>query len=163
MIDESKYHFFWHGIFSQWAIYDMFDPIKGIGFSCCEQYMMYNKAMLFNDKKTAGKILSARTPKDQKRLGRSIKPFNDKIWDAVKREVVWRGNFLKFTQNPKLLKELLNTGEKILVEASPYDKIWGIGLSSKEAKLINPDDWPGQNLLGEVLTNLRDELILLNV
>ena len=98
MTDNTNYYFFWHGPLSQWASFKMYDPLKDIEFNCCEQYMMYHKALLFNDKKRAEAILSSNNPKEQKGLGREVTPFHPKVWDAVKMELVWRGNYLKFSQ-----------------------------------------------------------------
>jgi len=151
----TDYEFFWKGSFSQWAKFSMTD-IHGITFNCCEQYMMYKKAMLFGDDVIAAKILTALHPREQKDLGRQVKNFDQGAWDAVKYEVVYMANLYKFTQNPEVRVKLLETGTKTLVEASPYDPIWGIGLDEKAAKKIAPKDWPGQNLLGKVITSVRD-------
>lgn len=114
---------------------------------------MYNKALLFNDLKTAKKILYTTNPSKIKALGREVENFDEKEWDQHKYNIVYQGNKYKFTQNPKLLEILLKTGTKTLVEASPYDKVWGIGLSENDPKARNRESWRGQNLLGEILTN----------
>ena len=88
-------------------------------------------------------------------LGRKVKDFNIDIWEENARKIVTQGCFLKFTQNPKLLEILLDTKDDILVEASPYDKIWGIGLKEKDAINVDPSEWPGKNWLGECLMNVR--------
>ena len=124
-------------------------------FNCNEQYMMYHKALLFQDHLIAKQILESNVPKDIKALGRKVKDFNIDIWEENARKIVTQGSFLKFTQNPKLLEILLDTKDDILVEASPYDKIWGIGLKEKDAINVDPSEWPGKNWLGECLMNVR--------
>lgn len=117
-------------------------------FSCNEQYIMYRKALLFNDPSSAEKILEAETPLKAKKLGRQVANFDDKVWKEHRLEIMTSGLRLKFSQNPKLKEMLLETGDKILAEASPFDKIWGIGYNKHVAVKKDPKDWPGQNLLG---------------
>ncbi len=149
--------FFWDGIFSQW--YPSQIHYNGNIFQTAEHLMMFNKAELFEDFETRNEILKSKTPKEAKKLGRSIKNFNQKVWDECKYRIVERGNILKFTQHQDLFKELFATRSKILVEASPYDKIWGIGLSVEDPKSLDPNQWLGENLLGFILTDVRDTLI----
>jgi ribA/ribD-fused uncharacterized protein len=156
MSNNEKYEFFWSGPFSQW--YSSKFTVNGITFATAEQFMMYSKAMLFNDQEIANKILLATNPKQQKALGRQVKNFNADRWSNVAKEIVYEGNYAKFTQDPKLLVILMATGDKELVEASPFDKIWGIGLDEAKAKVTPVDQWPGSNWLGEVLTELRNDL-----
>ena len=120
--------------------------------------MMWSKAVLMQDLETAGKILATSDPRTIKALGREVKNFNGNLWDNVKEKVVYAGCYAKFNQNEKLNKALMATGDKKICEASPYDRIWGIGLDEEQAKKIDPKDWPGQNLLGKVLTKLREDL-----
>jgi ribA/ribD-fused uncharacterized protein len=163
---NNTYHFFWNGPFSQWyaSKFTSSDNIIGqynystITFNCAEQYMMFKKASLFEDHNTATLILQANDPKTQKALGRKVIGFNAAEWDEHARAIVYHGNFLKFTQNPARLQDLLDTGDKILVEASPYDKIWGIGMGADEAAITPPEQWNGTNWLGEVLTKLKHNL-----
>jgi len=150
------YHFFWRGKLSQWAKSEF--EQDGIVFKCAEQYMMYYKAILMNDTELSLKILKTETPKEQQELGRKIKNFDQNLWDANKTQIVYNGNYLKFTQNPKLLKELFETGNTLLVEASPFDKVWGIGLDEEKASKTSLENWQGQNLLGKILTKLREDL-----
>jgi len=114
---------------------------------------MYWKAICFNDKSIAVQILSATEPRRVKALGRQVKGFRDDRWDEVKYKVVVEGNWYKFTQNPTFKQRLLETGNKIIVEASPYDKIWGIGVAATEDK----SKWRGQNLLGKAIMEVRDK------
>lgn len=152
----NKYVFFWNGIYSQWYQAPM--RIDGVLYNCCEQYMMHQKALFFGDTETAEKIMLTSHPRDQKQLGREVKNFNKDRWDKVNLQIVYKGNYAKFTQNEDLKKQLLETGNKILVEASPYDQIWGIGMGEEENGVDNPINWKGQNLLGWAITLVKQEL-----
>jgi ribA/ribD-fused uncharacterized protein len=132
--------------------------IDGIEYNCCEQYMMHQKALTFGDTKTAELIMEAEHPKDQKALGRQVKNFDKAKWDTVSIGIVYKGNYAKFSQNDELGDELLATGNKILVEASPYDTIWGIGMGEKEPGINDPANWKGLNLLGWSIMLVRKEL-----
>ncbi|KAI4754995.1 hypothetical protein E4T52_13735 [Aureobasidium sp. EXF-3400] len=152
-----------HGIFSQFQKCTFTDPnYPDIKFHGTEQFMMYGKALTFKDSDIgnsdiAAKIIDAKTSKAQKALGRDLKGFSDKIWDTVKLGIVERGNYLKFTQNERFKKVLLETGDRLLVEASKNDKIWGIGYGATDAKRVSRDKW-GQNLLGIALMKVRDKI-----
>jgi len=148
--------FFWGGECSQWYASQI--VYRGINFNCAEQFMMYHKAILMGDDETAQKILDAPHPRQQKRLGREITNFDQKLWDTYKRHIVYTGNYLKFSQNPNLKEYLFDTGDNLIVEASPEDAIWGIGLSEYEASKIDPSEWPGQNLLGLAIMEVRSDL-----
>lgn len=130
-------------------------------FTCTEQFMMYSKAIHFKDLETAKEILETpySNPKIYKDLGRKVKGFSEKEWNRVRNYVVYSGCLAKFEQNPSLKNILLNTKEAILVEASPYDRIWGIGLSVKDKDWLSIDKWKGLNLLGFILMEVRKELI----
>jgi ribA/ribD-fused uncharacterized protein len=125
-------------------------------YFCNEQYMMYQKAILFKDLKIAELIMKQNNPIECKKLGRKVKNFDNDIWNKNAKDIVCKGLFLKFSQNIKLKNFLLNTKDKILAEASPYDKIWGIGISVNDAK--NGKAFNGTNWLGECLMKVRDEL-----
>ena len=127
-------------------------------YICAEQYMMAKKAQCFGDKEALGQILSAKDPAQMKALGRQVRGFDAKVWDEVKFCVVLNASYLKFSQNAPLRDFLLQTGSKILVEASPVDKIWGIGLGASDENAQNPMKWRGQNLLGFALMRARDEI-----
>lgn len=131
--------------------------IDDFRYFCVEQYMMAQKAKLFHDSVRYTAILRANSPKDCKALGKQVTPFDAKVWDAVKYDIVKTGNKAKFEQNPDLMNLLLSTGDRIMAEASPKDKIWGIALDAETAKHINPEAWPGQNLLGKILMELKAE------
>lgn len=137
-----------NGFLSQW--YKSPFEEDGIYFFNAEQYMMYRKAVLFNDEKTAARILRQSDPKKIKALGRGVKGFIEDIWDDYKYQIVVQGNLLKFGNNPDLLELLVNTGDAYLVETSPYDRVWGVGTKS-----TNINDWNGKNLLGMALMDVR--------
>ena len=161
---KLKFIFFWghtqngdeitKACFSQW--YNCKFVVDGITYHTAEQYMMAQKALLFNDNEIFHKIMSSKSPKEYKGLGRKIKNFSDSKWNENKYQIILKGNIAKFSQNEKLKVFLLNTGTKILVEASPYDKIWGIGLSADQENIKNPLTWNGENLLGFALMEVRD-------
>jgi len=145
--------------FSQWYKCQFVETINSqqITYTSAEQYMMAHKALLFKDDNTFGKILKNTNQAVVKNLGREVKGYTDAIWNKHKFDIVVNGNRLKFGQNKLLMDRLLGTGDKILVEASPYDKIWGIGLSVVDAVKVPEDLWPGENLLGKALMVVRDE------
>ena len=127
--------------------------------AAAEAWMMAEKAKLFGDAETRQKILASCDPKEQKELGRKVKNFNADVWNANAKSIVYEGCKLKFAQNHNLLKTLLETEGTLIVEASPYDKIWGIGLAEDNPLIHDPKNWQGTNWLGEVLTQLRDNLL----
>ncbi|MEG0869430.1 MAG: NADAR family protein [Hafnia sp.] len=148
--------------FSNWYLRDF--TVKGITFNCMEQYMMYSKAMLFGDKVTAQKILATTGPRCQQRqknLGREVTPFNNAEWESKRERIVIAGLIAKFSQHKDLKELLLSTVGTILVEASPYDDIWGAKLGENDPRLFSlpPEQWPGKNLLGKCLTVARDFLL----
>jgi len=155
---EEKFTFFWQGPLSQWHMRKFI--IDGIEYNCNEQWMMAEKARLFNDRATEILILEEKSPKKQKALGRDVKPFNEDVWNQHDMEIVEKGNYAKFTQNMDLLKILLAGEGTTFVEASPYDKIWGIGLAANDPRAKNRSQWKGQNKLGIVLTRLCNKLAI---
>lgn len=128
-------------------------------FTSAEQYMMYKKAILFEDYEIAYCILESENPKDIKAYGRKVKNFKDEIWIKNREKIVLQANLLKFSQNLKLKEYLINTKNKILLEASPYDKIWGIGMKKESEGITNMKNWKGKNLLGFKLMSVRDRLM----
>lgn len=131
---------------------------NNVDYKTAEHYMMANKALLFNDQEIFERIIQKESPKDVKDLGRQIRNFDPEIWDNNKFQIVKQGNLLKFSQNEQLKQFLIQTKNKVLVEASPVDKIWGIGLTEDDANSQNPKEWKGENLLGFALMEVRDEL-----
>lgn len=154
---ESKYAFFWGGPFSQWITSPF--TINGETFNCCEQWMMWNKAMMFGDIEIAEQIMATRDPRIQKALGRKVKNFNDDVWMEKAFEIVVEGNHAKFTQNADCMKALVESKGKIIVEASPQDIRWGIGMGAGDAGIEDPANWKGQNLLGEAIMVVRRQLL----
>ena len=163
--EKFNYTFFWgakkstkltNSVFSQWYPASFIED--DITYCCCEQYMMAKKASLFNDEETLKEIMNETDPKKIKALGRKVKNFDDKIWKLWCDEIVFTGNYLKFSQNEDLKHYLLSTNDNILVEASPYDKIWGIGLKKEDKDATNPLVWPGENRLGFILTNVKEKI-----
>ncbi len=141
---------------SQWWHSDF--EVDGKWYNCAEQYMMEQKALLFCDQLIGEQIMTSYSPLEQKKLGRKISHFDPEIWDAVKYDIVINGNKAKFIQNKQLKEFLLSTGNKILVEASPNDNIWGIGMDSSDPAVFSPFKWNGRNLLGFALMEVRDWL-----
>lgn len=157
MSDNEKFYLFYSGTFSQWARIGF--KIDGIYYNTAEQWMMASKARLFNDRKTLAKIMDAKTPREQKDLGREVRNFNETTWKSVARSIVYHGNMAKFTQNQHAKEELLATKGTTLVEASRYDRVWGIGLDAKDPRAKDRSQWLGKNWLGETLTKVRDRII----
>jgi len=149
----QDYTFFWNGPFSNWHLADI--VIRGHTFNCCEQYFMTAKAAMFGASDIARAIINAPDPRTQKGLGRTIPNFDPIAWDAASRDIMFRANWAKYTQNTGLRKLLLSTMWD-LVEASPYDKVWGIGLPEDDPRAKDKSQWLGQNWLGEILTEIRD-------
>ena len=146
-------------VFSQWYPSQIVELYKNtpLEYKNAEQYMMAHKALLFKDSVLFNKIMDEDDPSLIKALGRKIKNFDADVWNMHKFKIVLQGTRLKFNQNPELLKRLMETGERCIVEASPYDKIWGIGLRASEAVKIPEEKWPGENLLGKALMIVRSE------
>ncbi len=144
------------GCLSQW--YPAAFAVGGIPYNCAEQYMMAEKARLFGDREVEGEILASASPRDMKALGRKVRNFDAARWDSHRYRAVVEGNIQKFAQNKPLLDFLLATGSKVLVEASPRDCIWGIGLGKENPSAADPARWRGRNLLGFALMDARESL-----
>jgi ribA/ribD-fused uncharacterized protein len=156
-VTQETFTLFWHGPFSQW--HPSAFVVGGLRFTHAEQFMMYAKAMLFGDRETADRILTATTPKEQKTLGRNVRGFDEAVWVLFREGVVFTGSYAKFSQNPELRETLLATRGTTLVEASPYDRVWGIGLAEDDPRAQDRAQWRGLNLLGEALTRVREILL----
>lgn len=156
-IKKEEFAFFWGGTMSQWAKSKFI--IDGVEFNTCEQYMMYKKALMFNDYDAAKKIMSTLNPKEQKQFGREVKGFKDDVWTKYCREIVYDANVAKFTQNKNMYDELMFTAGRTLVEASPLDKRWGIGLAADNPFAQDRSTWQGANWLGEAIERVREDLI----
>jgi ribA/ribD-fused uncharacterized protein len=157
--ERDNYHFFWDrkSVFSQWY-YSPFTDMDGQVYVTAEQYMMAEKAKLFKDYTIMEMIIKTHDPKQCKMLGRKVIGFNEKIWIKNREKIVYKACIFKFSQNEKLKKKLLETGDKCIVEASPYDKIWGIGMKESHKDATNPLKWKGLNLLGNALMMARHGL-----
>ena len=156
--EDADTVYFKSGPYSQWYLDAPFIDCDGIYYNCNEQYMMAKKAETFNDKNTYDLIMAAKEPKEQKKLGRSVKNFDADKWNTVADRVVYNANLLKFTQHPELEEMLIKTNDKLIVECSPYDSIWGNGLNITDSLAIPVDKWIGTNRLGKAIMNVRDVL-----
>lgn len=159
------FSYFWKtGPFTNWAFseYTLDNPYseehEEIAFSRVEQGMMWEKAMFFGDTQIASRILSCNDPQHIKALGRQVAGFSESLWKRNRVGIVYRHLLAKFSQNSNLRQSLMNTKNKLLVEASPMDKIWGCGLNAVTAAKTPVNKWPGLNLLGKLLTAVREEL-----
>ncbi|KAA9333065.1 NADAR family protein [Hymenobacter busanensis] len=163
-----KYLFFWghtpapnatavgKECLSQW--YPAAFEVDGRRYATAEHFMMAEKARLFGDEVTRESIIEAADPGKAKKLGRSVTNFDSDVWDVARFEVVVRGGVAKFGQHPALQAFLLSTGKHVLVEDSPVDAIWGIGIAQVDARAYNPAAWRGLNLLGFALMGARIRL-----
>lgn len=131
----------------------------GVKYTCAEQFMMAEKARLFHDDEMLEKIMEADHPKEMKAYGRAVRGFDKEVWDNACYDIVKRGNEAKFSQNPELCEFLKGTENRILVEASPRDRVWGIGMGKSNPDAQNPLKWRGTNFLGFALTQVRDGLL----
>lgn len=147
---------FYSGVFSQWHKCKFSE--NQIEFNCAEQYMMYCKAILFNDCLVADQILETKSSHRQKELGRKIKCFNEETWRLFRFGIVYNANLLKFSQNDFLLDALLKTGNSLIAEASPIDRVWGVGIAIDDERIWDVSRWRGLNLLGIALTQVREAL-----
>jgi ribA/ribD-fused uncharacterized protein len=130
----------------------------GNQFPSAEHYMMWRKARLFDDEAKAAQILAARSPAQAKALGRQVAHFDEAAWAHHRWDIVVAGSVAKFGRDPGLREYLLATGRRVLVEASPMDRIWGIGLAADSDRAASPDTWRGPNLLGFALMEARERI-----
>ncbi len=159
MKETKDFVFFWRGPFSNWHNVEFTDPITGVKFYNTEQAFMWYKADFFKDLHTREQIEAEKDPQAVKKLGRAVKNYNEEYWVSTKFGFMAYVNLLKYSQHSDLAELLLETGTKMLVEASPYDKIWGIGLSEDDPRALDMRQWQGANLLGLVLTTIRLHLV----
>ena len=162
---KLKFVFFWKpepsgsigpGCFSQWQ--SSVFIVDGQRYVSTEQYMMAEKARLFDDRDASRLILKAASPQQFKQLGRTVRNFSEPDWQRVREDIVFKGNLAKFGQNEAMRDMLLGTKDKILAEASSFDRVWGIGLESDDPAAKNPLLWKGLNLLGFSLMRVRSAL-----
>lgn len=145
-----------NGYLSNWYLSRF--QIENISYSSMEQYMMYQKAIYFNDMITATKIIATETVANIKAFGRSVSGYDDNYWNGIRQIVVYNGLLAKFSQNLELKDKLILTGNSVLAECAVKDKIWGIGLSMNNPDRFDKDKWKGQNLLGYSLMMVREKL-----
>jgi ribA/ribD-fused uncharacterized protein len=164
---QPKYLLFWghqppaaggtgKGCLSQWWPASV--TVDGVTYPSAEHYMMAAKALLFGDAETAARIQTAPHPGAAKALGRQVRGFDEQHWARRRFDLVVTGNLAKFGQHRDLRDFLLGTGSRILVEASPLDRIWGIGEAADDERARSPQQWPGHNLLGFALMEVRHQL-----
>lgn len=165
--ERFDYRFFWRGTpspdgrttdacFSQWWMGDF--VVDGVSYANAEQWMMAGKARLFGDEEVLAEILAAHDPGTIKALGRKVRGFDEGLWRARRLDLVTEGNVAKFSQDEALRAHLLGTGDAVLVEASPLDRVWGIGLAANHPDAGDPRRWRGLNLLGFALMRARARL-----
>ena len=165
--ERVKFLFFWGhqksksgdltaACFSQWWGSPFF--VDEVRYATTEHWMMAQKALLFNNLDIYQQVLAAKSPAEAKALGRQVQQFDNDVWNRHRMAIVVRGNLAKFQQHKDLQDFLLNTQERVLVEASPVDRIWGIGLAADDERAENPRQWQGLNLLGFALMEVRDLL-----
>lgn len=164
--EQLQFDFFWghqpgkNGLtntcYSQWYVAPF--VVDGERFPTAEHFMMAEKAALFGDRSIRELVLQAPSPAAAKALGRKVRGFDESTWQASRFSIVTRANGAKFAQNPEMGQFLRQSGSRVIVEASPVDRIWGIGLARSDEKAMNPNLWRGLNLLGFALMQVRDNL-----
>ena len=154
--ETDRFVLFWGGWPSQW--HPARFVVDGVAYACCEQYMMAEKARVFGDADALAAVLATRDPRKQKAIGRKVRGFDAEVWRSVCRGVVFAGNLARFGQDPSMRSTLLDTGDKTIVEASPADRIWGIGLGQDDPRALDPAQWRGTNWLGTALMQVRQTL-----
>lgn len=147
---------FWGGPCSQWSRHPIL--IDGTIYNCNEQFMMAEKATLFGDLDACSAIMATKEPANQKAIGRRVNRFDHSEWQKIARVVVYRANLAKFSQHADLGQWLMNTGDKVIVEASPEDSIWGIGLHESDNAAWDTETWRGLNWLGIAIMQVRADL-----
>lgn len=152
----ERFTFFWKSRLSQWQHAPFVHG--GLGFTHAEQFMMHAKAVLFGDRSAAERILAAPTPAEHQQIGRTIQGFDESVWVQFREGIVFTGNLARFRQNADQRELLFATRGTTLVEASPFDRIWGIGLAAGDPRALDRSQWLGLNLLGEILTQVREAL-----
>jgi len=141
---------------SQWWVAPF--SVDGTHYPTAEHFMMAEKARVFGDDEALARVLQAGHPREAKKVGRTVRGFDDATWTEHRFDIVVRANVAKFSQHPELRDFLLNTGGRILVEASPVDRVWGIGLAHSDRRAQDPLQWRGANLLGFALMRVREQL-----
>lgn len=156
----TTHAYFWGSVFSNW--YPSTFIYKNIKFHNSEAALMYEKASLFNDEKSMQRIITTKdqNPRKVKAFGRKVSPYDDKAWNSVRYQLMVDILLQKFTQNPEMLEILLDTCDRVIVEGSPYDAIWGVGLHWNDDLILTESNWKGDNLLGKALMEVRSMFYL---
>lgn len=155
---ETDTHiYFWGSEFSNW--YPCLFMYQDQKFFNSEQAFMWEKALFFDDFEIAEQLLAETNPKYAKALGRKVKNFNDEMWALASYPAMIAVNYAKWSSSHYLKDTLLSTYPKKLVEASPFDKIWGVGLRQDDDRILDEKQWQGMNLLGKALMNVRKEIM----
>lgn len=157
----EQFTLFYGGPASQWYASEF--TVDGVTYNTAEQYMMAQKAILFDDADALDIIMNTDNPKIQKAAGRQVRGFDKALWEQNAKLFVYRANFAKFTQNADLLEWLIATVGTALVEASPWDTIWGIGLAASDPRALDRKTWKGTNWLGEIITKVRADIIAMSM
>lgn len=164
---QPKYLYFWGntaprpGAVGKWCLSQWWPAtfeVDDVAYPTVEHFMMAEKARLFGDEETRSRILAVAHPGEAKNLGRLVRDFDEETWERARFEIVVRGNIAKFGRNEPLREFLVNTSDRVLVEASPLDRIWGIGLAADDPRAGRPTEWLGPNLLGFALMETRERL-----
>lgn len=169
---KMKFLFFWGhrpqhdggigaGCLSQWWPSPF--NVDGRHYATAEHFMMWSKAMLFGDETAAARILDAKHPSEAKALGRQVERFDEAAWERARFGIVVAGSIAKFSQHGDLRAFLTGTGNRVLVEASPMDRVWGIGLAASDPEAGDPARWRGANLLGFALMHARHHLSTMDI
>ena len=145
-----------NGYLSNWYLSDF--TVGDVKYTSMEQYMMHQKAVVFGDNEIAKQILATDDVADIKQLGRKVSGYIDNVWNGVRQIIIFEGLMAKYSQNPELGEKLKATGNAILAEAAVNDRIWGIGLSMKDPKRLEPKQWNGQNLMGYATMLVRERI-----
>jgi ribA/ribD-fused uncharacterized protein len=152
--------YFWGSFLSNWIPKDLSIRYDDHIFSTSEQIFMYKKAKYFGDEPIAARIVTLGSdPRDAKNYGRQVRGYDEEKWSGVREKMMYESVYLKFSQYPELKQQLIDTYPKILVEGTPFDPIWGVMIKWDDDRILDESNWRGQNLLGKVLMNVRDELI----
>lgn len=132
--------------------------VDGVGYATAEHWMMAEKARLFGDAEAERRALAAGSPAQAKKVGRLVRGFDEDVWARERFRIVVEGSVRKFASDDGLRAFLLGTGARVLVEASPLDRVWGIGLAADDEAATDPQRWRGPNLLGFALMEARERL-----
>lgn len=159
-LSEGKtfnYQGFISGVFSNWHPAEFKDDAD-VRYCCPEQYFMAKKAIFFQDDYHLERIMNTREPQKIKEYGRKVRNFDEQAWAEVSEGFMYKANALKYSQHPEIAQTLIKTGEDILVECNPADRIWGAGIDIMDRRISEPFGWPGENKLGFILMQIRKEL-----